>query len=369
MLLHITTAAPWRVALAAGSHVTPSLRTEGFIHLSRPDQVALPANRLYAGRDDLLLLVLDPDRLDAEVRWEPGVPTDPESMRFPHLYGPLPVAAVTSVVPWRPGADGTFAEPAGLPHPTDRFARALRFDRSLAERRAPILVPVEGGTGTRDPRVPSSYEHNAVWLDGAPSAAAIEAAGDLVLGDAGHRRVVLDSTPPADLPVGPDGWEVDEERILVLDPGAEVIGPEGLTIVPVTQEVMAGLWDPSWRRDLPHASDDAVADLIRREAFADAHLRVVDLAVLGPDGVPVAGTQLRIDGATAAIEAVLCDPGHRGRGLAFALVADAVARARVAGCDLIWLLAYADDWPRRWYERLGFTDVGARWVAHRRAGG
>ena len=366
MLLHITTAAPWRVALAAGTHVTPSLRTEGFIHLSRPDQVALPANRLYAGRDDLLLLVIDPERLEAEVRWEPGVPTDPDSMRFPHLYGSLPVAAVTSVVPWRPGPDGTFAAPVDLPEPTDLLARARRFDRSLAERRAPILVPVAGGIGTRDPRVPASYEHNAVWLDGAPSAAAIEAAGDLVLGDAAHRRVVLDAVPPEDLSVGPAGWEVDEERILVLAPDATVAGPVDIEVVPVTQEVMAGLWAPSWQRSIDGIPDDAVDDLIRREAFAHAHLRIVDLAVLGPDGVPVAGTQLRIDGATAAIEAVLCDPDHRGRGLASALVAAAVDRARAAGCDLVWLLAYADDWPRRWYERLGFVDVGARWVLHRR---
>jgi len=366
VLLHITTAAPWRVALAAGSHVTPSLRSEGFIHLSRPDQVALPANRLYAGRDDLLLLVLDPERLDAEVRWEPGVPTDPESMRFPHLYGPLPVAAVTSVVPWRPGPEGEFSEPTGLPDPADVAARARRFDRSLAERRAPILVPVPGGIGTRDPRVPASYEHNAVWLDGAPSAAAIEAAGDLVLGDAAHRRIVLDVPPPDELLVGADGWAVDEERILVLDRAATVAAPDEVTVVPVTGEVMAGLWAPSWRRDLPGVSDVAVDDLVRREAFADAHLRIVDLAVLGPDGVPVAGTQLRIDGATAAVEAVLCDPDHRGAGLATALVASAVTRARAAGCDVVWLLAYADDWPRRWYERLGFVDVGARWVAHRR---
>ncbi|QYG95069.1 GNAT family N-acetyltransferase [Iamia sp. SCSIO 61187] len=366
MLLHITTAAPWRVALAAGTHVTPSLPTEGFIHLSRPDQVALPANRLYAGRDDLLLLVIDPDRLDAEVRWEPGVPTDPGSMRFPHLYGPLPVAAVTSVVPWRPGPDGAFAEPVGLPAPSDGPGRARWFDRSLAERRAPIVVPVAvppGAIGCRDPRVPSSYEHNAVWLTGAPSAAEVEAAGDLVLGDAGHRRVVLE-TAPAEL----DGWEVDEERILVLPSSVGVDGPAEV-VTPVTSEVMAGLWRPSWRRDLPGASEAAIDDLVRREAFADAHLRIVDLAVLGGDGVPVAGTQLRIDGATAAIEAVLCDPDHRGRGFATALVADAVRRAREAGCDLVWLLAYADDWPRRWYERLGFVDVGARWVAHRRAAG
>jgi uncharacterized protein (DUF952 family) len=31
-------------------------------------------------------------------------------MRFPHLYGPLPMAAVTSITPYAPRADGRFAE-------------------------------------------------------------------------------------------------------------------------------------------------------------------------------------------------------------------------------------------------------------------
>ena len=56
-----------------------------------------------------MLLRIDPDRLTAPVRWEPGVPTDPDSMLFPHLYGPLPVSAVTSVTPYLPEADGSFS--------------------------------------------------------------------------------------------------------------------------------------------------------------------------------------------------------------------------------------------------------------------
>ena len=38
-------------------------------------------------------------------------PTDPDSMVFPHLYGPLPAAAVISVTSYRPDANGRFAPP------------------------------------------------------------------------------------------------------------------------------------------------------------------------------------------------------------------------------------------------------------------
>ena len=79
------------------------------MHLSTPDQVALPAQLLFAGRQDVLLLVLDPDRLGVEVRWEPG--THGEAMLFPHAYGPLPLAAVREVLSYRPDPDGHFQAP------------------------------------------------------------------------------------------------------------------------------------------------------------------------------------------------------------------------------------------------------------------
>lgn len=110
-LLHITTAEIW-----AELDLERRLEADegGFIHLSTPAQVHLPANRLYAGRLDLVLLCLDPTKLDGEVRWEPGVPEDPESMTFPHLYGALTARAVVGVVRWTPGPDG-FAPPTDLP--------------------------------------------------------------------------------------------------------------------------------------------------------------------------------------------------------------------------------------------------------------
>jgi uncharacterized protein (DUF952 family) len=107
VLVHMCTTGEWSNAQNRGV-IHPSGGVK-FIHLSTPEQVHLPANRLYRGRADLVLLHIDPALLDSPVRWEPGVPTDPESMLFPHLYGPLPVRAVISVTDYRPGPDGTFA--------------------------------------------------------------------------------------------------------------------------------------------------------------------------------------------------------------------------------------------------------------------
>lgn len=112
-LVHLCADHEWQQSSAAGEHRPPSLAEVGFIHLSSPEQVHLPANRLYAGRTDLVLLSIDSTRVTDPVRWEPGVPTDPASMLFPHLYGPLPAAAVTGVTRYLPGADGSFSALVG----------------------------------------------------------------------------------------------------------------------------------------------------------------------------------------------------------------------------------------------------------------
>ncbi|QLY29393.1 DUF952 domain-containing protein [Nocardia huaxiensis] len=108
-LVHICSRAEWEAAQEAGEYRAASLAEVGFIHLSGTHQAHLPADRLFRGRDDLVLLWLDPERLGSPVKWEPGVPGDPESMLFPHLYGPLPLRAVVEATPFRPGPEGTFA--------------------------------------------------------------------------------------------------------------------------------------------------------------------------------------------------------------------------------------------------------------------
>lgn len=98
----------WARAREIGSRVPDGFDVEGFVHMSTPAQVHLPANRLFSGREDIVLLSLDPALLGGDVHYEPGVPSDPDSMLFPHLYAPIPVAAVTAVTAYLPDANGVF---------------------------------------------------------------------------------------------------------------------------------------------------------------------------------------------------------------------------------------------------------------------
>ncbi|MEU1294192.1 DUF952 domain-containing protein [Streptomyces sp. NPDC005840] len=94
-ILHLTERALWDAARARGVYEMSTrgrtLQEEGFVHCSTAAQLPGVAAAFYAGLDDLVVLVVDPALLDAEVRYEGG---------FPHVYGPIPVNAVVEVRAW-----------------------------------------------------------------------------------------------------------------------------------------------------------------------------------------------------------------------------------------------------------------------------
>lgn len=334
----------------------PSLDDVGFIHLSTPDQVHLPAQALFPGRRDLVLLVVDPGRLDDPVRYEPGMPSDPASMRFPHLYGPLPVTAVVAVVPYRPPSRFV------LPAPDDRLGRALAFATSVPIRRAVGVGDVPGGVAILDPDVPNSRDNNRLLLTEPVDAATVEAAVSEVAGNAGwpHRTAALLWPGAADLAagLGGRGWKVEHFVLMARSP-ARMPGDERTEVV--AQAAVHEFWERSWRQVLPLRGahlDRVVAELIARERLNDEVVAVTDV-VVRDGGKVVAAAQLRVDGATAAVDSVLTDPVARGRGFGDAVLARVVNLAVEAGCDLVVLEAAAADWPREWYARRGFETVGS----------
>ncbi|MGL4744410.1 MAG: DUF952 domain-containing protein [Dermatophilaceae bacterium] len=104
-LFHLAEPEQWDDARRLGEyrHSTRgrTLDEVGFIHLSTAAQWPGVRRRFYADHPgDLVLLTVDHERVDADVRWEAGEPASAEL--FPHLYGPLPVDAVTAVVDLAP---------------------------------------------------------------------------------------------------------------------------------------------------------------------------------------------------------------------------------------------------------------------------
>jgi uncharacterized protein (DUF952 family)/protein associated with RNAse G/E len=112
-IYHITTADAWRAAREAGVYRNASLDTEGFIHCSTEKQVGATAARYFPGATGLIVLSVDVSLLHSEVRYED---TSGHGELFPHIYGPLDLVAVRSVVDLPPTEDGSFVFELGAAH-------------------------------------------------------------------------------------------------------------------------------------------------------------------------------------------------------------------------------------------------------------
>jgi uncharacterized protein (DUF952 family) len=111
LIYHIIPEADWRKALELGSYQPESLEAEGFIHLSKQEQVTNTAQRYYAGRSDLMLLQVETEKAVGEVKFENT--TGGEEL-FPHLYSLLNLDAVINVFEFPPNKDGSYSLPEPL---------------------------------------------------------------------------------------------------------------------------------------------------------------------------------------------------------------------------------------------------------------
>ena len=105
-LYHLALAEDWERAPEKDyetSTLGGSLSDQGFIHCSFRHQVQQIADVVYRGRDDVLLLKIDPDRLAARVKVE-ALRQGEDAL--PHIYGPLNRQAVVERSRLRLLADG-----------------------------------------------------------------------------------------------------------------------------------------------------------------------------------------------------------------------------------------------------------------------
>ena len=117
-IYHIAATADWERAVREGQYTTSTrgltLAEQGFIHASTADQVARVANAFYRDVPDLVLLVIDPERVGPEIRYErvPG-----QDAPYPHIYGPLNTDAVAEARPFARAPTVASPSPARLRRP------------------------------------------------------------------------------------------------------------------------------------------------------------------------------------------------------------------------------------------------------------
>ena len=150
------------------------------------------------------------------------------------------------------------------------------------------------------------------------------------------------------------GWQVSRHLLMALEeapahvPAAvDEVSPDD--VWPLRQE---------WIRTEPWGSDDAVAAMLRWERWR-AGLTGARAFCAFDDGHPVSMCMLLATPHADEVERVYTTPSHRGRGLAYAVVARA---AHEAGDQLTFLFTDAHGAAQHLYARLGFRRA---WVVYR----
>jgi len=113
LIYHMCKRAEWQAAQEQGRYEGSSQdQADGFIHFSSAVQVRDSAAKHRAGQPDLLLLSVDSAVLGEALKWE----ASRGGALFPHLYGSLPIDAVSRVDDLPLGDDDLHIFPPEIPN-------------------------------------------------------------------------------------------------------------------------------------------------------------------------------------------------------------------------------------------------------------
>lgn len=108
MIVHILRIGELEKAEEQGWYEAESLSKQGFIHCSQMHQIIRVANANYKGVEDMVMLVINEEKVKSAVVYEDLYN---EGQEFPHIYGTLNLSAVEKVIAFPCNADGTFSLP------------------------------------------------------------------------------------------------------------------------------------------------------------------------------------------------------------------------------------------------------------------
>jgi ribosomal protein S18 acetylase RimI-like enzyme len=151
------------------------------------------------------------------------------------------------------------------------------------------------------------------------------------------------------------GWLVRRQVVM-----AQLREPEreaNLTVVSEVEEPMLRAARYQVVTGEPWAKPEVMEQLFAAKALIGQRVTARHFAVV-LYGKVVSYTDLYQDGADAQIEDVGTLQEHRKRGYASAVILTAIAEARKAGAEFVFLVADLEDWPKELYRRLGFDELG-----------
>ncbi|MBO1418491.1 GNAT family N-acetyltransferase [Streptomyces sp. FH025] len=255
---------------------------------------------------------------------------------------------------------------------SDLLGRVNAFRAAFARRQAAETVELPeypGVFAVRDTEFALSHEHNQLIVTGpGTDPAALPGLAARWLGPRRQYAISALEEEPGELatPVLTEaGYERSTAVVLIRDTaGCELPEPAARPTEFAELRAAVRRQQSEW-----YAEEELGRQLTDRRA---ARLRGADqvyfLAARTPDGEVAAWADLYLDPAVglAQVEDLVTDSRHRGAGHGDTLLAIGLALAAAAGIPQLFLLADAADWPREWYGRRGFTEIGRSHSFHSR---
>jgi GNAT superfamily N-acetyltransferase len=216
------------------------------------------------------------------------------------------------------------------------------------------------GTAMLTPSLPLVWQVNAIRLED-PRATfdELNAEADEVQGAFGHRKYVV-YDEPLGARLAPDfkegGWNIFRVLIMLRRRAPER-QPEPGGAAEVSRAVGAAALE-AFRREQPFGwQDEAVRELAEMDARYDRVVGARDFAA--PPDDPACACRLYTHNGIGQVDEVGTVEARRGQGHARAAVATAADAAAASGCEHVFRVTDAADWPQQLYRSLGFEEIGA----------
>ena len=247
--------------------------------------------------------------------------------------------------------------------PTDEqlLRRGWKFELDLDLHFAERVEDVgDGFTAVLDPTLPLVWDSNYLIVEsGEIEAEAVAAKADEVLGGLGlEHRAVYPREPQWSVqladPMVELGWEAERDLYMVLRrepdrPAAVAVEEVDLEEVRRVKDeiILAQEWGTEEVAAQLHGRDRKVGEVCRDRWFAARH-----------EGEIASTCRLMQFEGIGKVEDVSTLRAAQNNGLGRAVVLEAVRNSLADGDEMTFLAALADDWPRLFYQRLGFDPVG-----------